>query len=204
MKSQTDHNLDAVADFYATNPEVWTAFRRAPTLHVFDFARNWNLVLPHLKDSRAEAALDRGMQDLGKNRWRGRPWIPSEGPWEWSSMDVHWERAAEAMCWYDGECGDDGYNAEMRTHLPKPDTAAWYQVFGDCHYIAPWAAAIGRLVYPQLRWRVVRGLTHSTAWGRPSDDSDGGILFDILLFEDTTGDEIRAAVVRDDREPPAK
>ena len=62
--------------------------------------------------------------------------------------------------------------------------------------MAPFAAALGRLVYPQLRWSVVRGVNHSVAWGRLLDGPDAGIFFDILNDEMMDGEAINALVLK--------
>jgi len=121
----------------------------------------------------------------------------TKGPWSYGSSD-RWHNRANKLVdaaiergeshWL---CADDEepteaewepYSAFSNQFYPKPDTCQWFQLWGACHWLAPWLAELGKLVFPELRWQILRGPRHSLACGTDADQNIK-VLFDILNFE---------------------
>lgn len=77
----------------------------------------------------------------------------------------------------------------MARQSPKKGTLGWYQPVGRCHYIAPFCLAIGRELYPNLKWGVVSGYAHSVSIGYEETSKQPKVVMDILLFDCKTAEE---------------
>lgn len=69
---------------------------------------------------------------------------------------------------------------------------SWYQPWGRCHWIAPFAWAIGQKIYPNLKWGFLTGDLHTVAVGLENDEIE--IVMDILLFKGRTAEDSIAQV----------
>jgi hypothetical protein len=185
-------------------------WRTAPnSIEVFDFAKEWNRVKPHLNHPKVKGTFEYYMRlflkgirdDLEKaGRDTSHPVLhfdPNQGPWTQSTTS-YWQDTIEAQAqaavdrgefvpdWKPDEKPTDEQWArfmefEKRFH-PQSGTYRWYQVIGACHWLAPWLAELGRRIFPQLHWRLMEGEAHSFAYG--ADDAGTiKIIFDILNFE---------------------
>ena len=84
--------------------------------------------------------------------------------------------------------------------MPKKNTYKWYQCFGACFFLAEWQETLARKVYREYDWCTYQkhkenatewDAGHSTTIGKcPEGDI---IIFDILLFESTSTEEILEA-----------
>jgi hypothetical protein len=83
------------------------------------------------------------------------------------------------------------FNEITEKHLPKPNTYKWYQCMHACYYLAEWQKALAKKVFPNFIWLTIQKFIpkgHSTTFGiGPKGEK---IIFDILLFDNTTLDEI--------------
>lgn len=180
-------------------------------IEVFDFKKNWDVIVPHLHHPDVEAALAHGMNAYrvmrgslsiahtgGPGTWI-EPWDPERGPLDNDSTN-HWALRCNELLDEAIESGeiefewpeDDDVEAmgqALQKHselasqfYPKPDSLEWYQLHNAGHYLAPWQRALGRRIFPELVWKIMTGDFHSTAYGT---DKDGEIkiIFDILSFE---------------------
>ena len=66
---------------------------------------------------------------------------------------------------------------------------SWYQPWGRCHWIAPFAWVLGRRIYPDLRWGIYTGEIHTIAIGCEPDTENKRLIFDILNFKGQTAEE---------------
>ena len=82
---------------------------------------------------------------------------------------------------------------------------SYYQPWGRCHHIAPFAWAIGRTLFPDLRWGFLTSDLHTVAVGviETARDDDIGyeryelrIVMDILNFKEMTAKESVAFVMK--------
>jgi hypothetical protein len=113
------------------------------TIEVFDFDHRecWKKVEAVRNEPIALRALDAGMSALCRNS--GRQWVRDLGPWRFAARNnSNWPLLAK--------------------HNPGPDSPNWYRIFGYCHAIAPWCAAIGSLLYPDHQWNVAYNYASST------------------------------------------
>ena len=101
-------------------------------------------------------------------RGLNRPWTRDLGPWQFAERDnLNWPLLAS-------------FN-------PGPDSPHWYRIFGRCHVIAPWCAAIGSLLYPDHQWHV--GYNHhvpqfnSHSAGIGIKDSNNGKERDMVIMD---------------------
>ena len=184
-------------------------------MQVFDFKANWHLVVPHLKDANLNEMLERCVnrylqddydfrvaQTGGPVVWLGR-YEPANGPWFYTRSDYWLTYATELadaavdrgdFAWNckDGEEPTeeefDRYSEFCNQFYPRCGTYQWYQLFGACHWLAPWLKALGKRVFPHLKWRVMQSEWHSFAYG--VDPDGNGIIFDILLFETHSAQQI--------------
>ena len=72
----------------------------------------------------------------------------------------------------------------QRAYLGK---LSYYQPWGRCHHIAPFAWAIGRILFPDLEWGFLTSEFHSVAVGLEGGDIE--IVMDILNFKRMTAEE---------------
>lgn len=141
-------------------------------LVVFDFdaQESWRKVRDVLNQPLAIRALAAGMnarcQDLEEQ------WTPELGPWQLAERKHPEWPALEALS-------------------PTPDSPDWYRILGHCNAIAPWCAAIGRLLYPDHEWMVwynyhfQRLRPHSAGIGFRDDRRRSVVIMDILMGRQT-------------------
>jgi hypothetical protein len=129
----------------------------------------------------AQAKFEKSGQD---EEWR--KWCKAQGcPDYEDEPEAHDE-------WYDtNQKAWDKYSELEAPFYPQPNTPNWYRCWGVCHWIAVWNCAIGELLFPGMKWHVVKGLEHSTAIGL---DRSGRVYMDILWGGDHTSTEIWDAV----------
>lgn len=142
---------------------------------VFNFQRNWaKKCKPHLCDEDVLYALDSGMKHIEEVRIM----ICEE---EGYSTDLvpRWNEV-ESPC-------EMGYLFEGMKK-PKPDSVNWYRPYGFCWGIAPFCREIGKLLYPDLDWRIIRNDDHTVAVGFKVHKPY--MIFDILNFDRMSAKEI--------------
>jgi hypothetical protein len=76
----------------------------------------------------------------------------------------------------------------------KKGCLSWYQPWGRCHYIAPFAWAIGKELYPDLEWGFISGDLHTVVIGYELDGTPDPWqrpewMVDILLFRKMTAQQ---------------
>jgi hypothetical protein len=85
-------------------------------------------------------------------------------------------------------------------YFPKGNTYKWYQCFGACFFLAEWQERLARKVYREYDWCTYQkhkenasewDAGHSTTIGKCLERDI--IIFDILLFESTSTEEILKA-----------
>ena len=89
--------------------------------------------------------------------------------------------------WILGLGREYGQRAEQRT-LP------WYQPEGLPHFIAPFCWALGKKLYPDLKWAFFTSDEHSVVVGLSNDGDRLEWVMDILNFSDLSAEESLAAV----------
>lgn len=72
---------------------------------------------------------------------------------------------------------------------------SWYQPWGRCHHIAPFAWALGCELYADLSWGLLSGEAHTVALGYQDDWAKPELVMDILLFRDRTAEESMASAM---------
>lgn len=85
--------------------------------------------------------------------------------------DKHWESGDPP--WLVGRGRMNG----QRTIRGK---LSWYQPYGRCHWIAPFTWAIGKKLYPDLRWGFLTSERHTVAVGLKGEEIK--IVMDILAY----------------------
>ena len=150
-----------------------------------------------------------------RNETATRVWEPEHGPWSYTASDYWCNEAQlrfedsddydELQRWVEreglGELLDaddeaaegkyvEKYGELEGKYYPQPNTPDWYRCYGACHWLCLFECAVGRLVLPELAWRVFSGSAHSTAIGL---DSVRGVIFDFLWGRDHTPTEILRA-----------
>jgi hypothetical protein len=71
----------------------------------------------------------------------------------------------------------------------KNGCLSWYQPWGCCHYIAPFSWAIGKELYPALKWGFITSDKHTVAIGYKDKWERPEWVLDILLFRKKTAQE---------------
>ena len=97
-------------------------------LEVFDFDHpaSWQRVRAVVNEPLAVRALRAGMN--ARCQELARQWTPELGPWQLvDEKHPEWRG--------------------LQTCSPASDSPDWYRIYGHPHAIAPWCAAIGRLLY---------------------------------------------------------
>lgn len=64
---------------------------------------------------------------------------------------------------------------------------SWYQPWGRCHSIAPFAWAVAQKLCPNLRWGFLTSEWHTVAVGLDGDEIE--LVADILLFKQRTAEQ---------------
>ncbi len=82
--------------------------------------------------------------------------------------------------WLEGGVPIDGPEGE-------PGELSFYQPRGRCHWIAPFAWAIGKKLYPDLLWSFLTSQSHTVAVGLV--DGEMKVVMDILNFDCMTAEE---------------
>lgn len=133
-------------------------------LSVFDFGKHWDMVKPHLENPVLMSILDRDMKLLERYgiTWDGRPWLAS------AQVSDYWDNKPE----------------------PEEGSVEFYKAVGLCHWIAAWQAGLGRLLFTQMEWKVLRSQNHSIALG------DDKLIFDIIEYNQLTASEIMKKVMK--------
>jgi hypothetical protein len=90
------------------------------------------------------------------------------------------ERQVGDPPWLEGRWEIDGQE-------PEPGELSYYQPWGRCHWMAPFAWAIGRKLYPDLQWGFLTSQSHTVAVGLV--DGEIKIVMDILNFDRMTAEE---------------
>ncbi|HEY3967131.1 MAG TPA: hypothetical protein VGM05_21405 [Planctomycetaceae bacterium] len=65
---------------------------------------------------------------------------------------------------------------------PKKGTLPWYQPWRRCHAIAPFSWAIGKELFPELKWGFLSSRVHTVAIGYRDQWEEPEWVMDILLF----------------------
>ena len=142
---------------------------------VFDFRKHWNKQCrPHLFKKKVLKALDSGMYHIEE------VWIMEcEEKGFSSDLVPRWDvvKMPRKMS-----------NWRIKGKPPKPYTLNWYRPWGFCWGIAPFCRELGKCIYPELRWRIVRGAEHTIAVGFKDDEPY--MIFDILNFDTMSAREI--------------
>lgn len=81
--------------------------------------------------------------------------------------------------WLEGGVGDGQEGV--------PGELSFYQPLGRCHWIAPFAWAIGKKLYPDLLWGFLTSQSHTVAVGLV--DGEMKVVMDILNFDRMTAEE---------------
>ncbi len=141
-------------------------------LEVFDFddPERWRKVQAVVNKPLAARALAAGMN--ARCRMQGKKWTPDVGPWQLSDQNsVNWPA--------------------LQTLSPGPDSPNWYRIAGYCQAIAPWCAAIGKLIYPHYRWlvwynrHVPEFQCHSAGMGLREGRRKSIVIMDVLWGQQT-------------------
>ena len=90
------------------------------------------------------------------------------------------ERKVGDPPWLEGGVPIDGQEG-------KPGELSFYQPWGRCHWIAPFAWAIGKKLYPDLLWGFLTSQSHTVAVGLV--DGEMKVVMDILNFDRMTAEE---------------
>jgi hypothetical protein len=195
----------------------------APTgpIH-FDYENDWHLVVPHLSDPGLQQLLDTQLGNFIKRHFSWRTYEPGSPPWIWTDIGWHcWqasERAEQAglmtelyrefgfICpdaFHDAIQNDEDLSQRVNTRkaeikapfLPQHDEVAFYQVYGACHFLAPFFAQLARRVVPDLVWTILSGRHHSTVIGRRTLRGPDGrkivMLFDPLRSHQPASETLR-------------
>lgn len=131
----------------------------------FNWRRHWAAVVPHLSDPEVVAALETGLSEY---KFCGHPLWKGEPPWEMG-------RAHQGT--------------------PQPGQLEWYQPHGRCHWIAPFAWAIGKKLFPELLWGFLTSEAHTVAIGLKKGKIQ--VVMDILCFHSNWPEDSIAAVQGD-------
>jgi len=183
------------------------------SIEVFDFDKNWHLVVPHLHDDKVERVLAESLQRYDQmypnsiDFWHRREGLRRRdrklfsgpiGPWRYSPN--YWtlkasRRVARAGC---GPHLNRNQRSEKRAKAlrqaevafyPRPDTVEWYQAFGLCHWLAPWLRELGERIYPQYLCCILSGECHSLAYSVDHGNKIR-VIFDILNFREMTAKQL--------------
>lgn len=123
----------------------------------FDWEAEWGRVRPLTLDRYVDAWLVMGMMSHSPK------WEPKDGP------------------------HSIGRGAINGRPTPAKGTLEWYQPSGRCHWIAPFSWAVGRKLYPSLRWGFYTAEYHTVAVGCTPGTEAVEVVMDILLFKNHTG-----------------
>lgn len=83
--------------------------------------------------------------------------------------------------WFEGRGPLNGQRA-------RPGKLSWYQPWGRCHAIAPFAWAVCKRLYPKLTWAFLTSEDHTVAVGLNTEDQIQKVG-DILWFKNLTAEE---------------
>jgi hypothetical protein len=87
-------------------------------------------------------------------------------------------------------CGRGQWNGQR----VKKGCLSWYQPWGRCHHIAPFCWALGKHLFPDLKWGFLSGELHTVVIGWSDDREQPDWVMDILLFREKTAQESLAFV----------
>lgn len=156
----------------------------------FDDPERWDRVQEVAEHPLVQRALAAGMK--ARCRSLGREWTPEIGPWELADRNnPNWPL--------------------LEAEAPKPDSPNWYRIFGHCHSIAPWCAAVGSLLYPDHDWGVWYNLnvpefgSHSAGIGGRDGEIKSIIIMDILFGQQSllegTGEQLMRMLITQESQP---
>jgi hypothetical protein len=130
----------------------------------FDFARNWRKKIVPILNT---PSVENSL--FAGMRLQGDGFVSGDPPW------LH------------GRGPDNGQRA-------KKGCLSWYQPWGRCHSIAPFAWAIGMALEPNLTWGFFTGDFHTVAVGFEKDPERPEVVMDILQFRRFTAEDSIAFV----------
>ena len=125
----------------------------------FDFGRNWRKKVVPLLEKPAVVMALHLGMGLQRDSYK-----PGDPPWLHGRGPMNGQRAKEGCL-------------------------SWYQPWGRCHYIAPFAWAIGQELFPDLKWGFITGERHTVAIGFDHGWQQPEWVFDILLFRTKSAQE---------------
>lgn len=144
---------------------------------VFNFRRHWkHKVKPYLFDEEVQNALNYGMEEMMEN-WR-------------LDADLTNKHVKERCTWIKGSPPYYKTSSDYWLHHRKPmdHSVGWYQCVHGCHWICYFCKELGKRIYPNLIWKILKSKRHSVAVG--FKDSKPYIIFDILNFEHMSAENI--------------
>lgn len=86
-----------------------------------------------------------------------------------------------ARYWKSGDSPADYGRGAMNGQRVVRGKLSWYQPWGRCHWIAPFAWAIGKKLYPDFKWGFLTSEHHTVAVGLK--DKEIMIVMDIVNFK---------------------
>jgi hypothetical protein len=210
---------ETVADSPANQGEIASLLKGLDyeAIEVFDFDRNWSLVIPFLHEPEIEALLgkcvnafitSRNIERLRRNPTSTssfKPYDAKEGPWRYTPS-FYWVNRREAQMEKAIDAGDfeilpdnatyedeeeyyDAYDLLADEFYPQPETYEWYQLLDGSRCLAPWLKALAARVFPQYEWNIVEGKQHSLVYGCDGQEKIR-VLFDILKFAEMSSKQL--------------
>ena len=125
----------------------------------FNFSRNWRKKIVPLLNHPSVQKALHLGIGLG-----GIGYIPDDPPWLYGRGPLNGQRARKGCL-------------------------SWYQPWGRCHLIAPFSWAIGKELFPDLKWGFISSDIHTVAIGFHDTWKQPECLMDILLFRKKTAQE---------------
>lgn len=125
----------------------------------YDFSRNWRKRISPLLD---KPEVVRAL--IMGMMLQGDDYKPGNPPWLHGRGPLNGQRAKEGCL-------------------------SWYQPWGRCHFIAPFSWALGRELFPELRWGFITSDAHTVAIGYDGQWESPELVLDILLFRENTAQE---------------
>jgi hypothetical protein len=131
-----------------------------------NFARQWPRIEPLLNDREIKFALHFGLFIQNPENYRA-----GDPPWLEGRGPLNGQRARQGKL-------------------------SWYQPWGRCHAIAPFAWAVAKRLYPRHRWGFLSSERHTIAVGLNAHD-EIKMVADILLFKSHNAEQSIAFVSSD-------
>lgn len=133
------------------------------TMKTINFSRQWRRIEPLLNERGIQLALTFGLYVQNPEGYRA-----GKPPWLEGRGPLNGQRA-------------------------RPGKLSWYQPWGRCHAIAPFAWAVAKRLYPALTWGFLSSERHTVAVGLNAQD-EIKMVADILLFKTFTAEQSIAFV----------